>query len=464
MTQSDSKPYENDDIYPVHALDDTKSLRSILVTWTICFNDVLDTDKLQSSLSRLLEIGDWRKIGGRLKLKKNGALEIHVPSSFTAERPAFSFSHAEIGTAIEDHPVARTLPKPNGTESIWPGPQDFKEFAARSDAPTTMEDLLSGDIPQISVHITSFTNATLIALMWPHTLMDVMGHQAFVNAWSLVLAGRESEVPPLLGAREDKLCAIIDASVEKPEEYMLKSKQLKGLAMLKFGHTRTICLTKKVVADLRLQAQTDLANLSSGEKVPFISDGDVLTAWTMSAVATSLPYPRPVTALHAMNARFRLPSLINAQGVFLQNMLLPGFTTVPPDVARGPIGPIALSNRQCLMEQATEPQVLACMREQRLLYIDANVVLMPFTDWTKAKLFNAVNFSPAVVRGSEVSPRRSNPPGTPVFYHASTRRVNPTARLMVVILGKDYEDNYWLTLTMPPLAWANIERSLKELE
>lgn len=61
--------YADDDVYPVHTLDDTPTMRSILITWTICFNDVLDADKLQSSLSTLLEIGDWKKLGGRLRLK-----------------------------------------------------------------------------------------------------------------------------------------------------------------------------------------------------------------------------------------------------------------------------------------------------------------------------------------------------------------------------------------------------------
>jgi hypothetical protein len=60
---------ESDDIYPVHMLDDTKTLQGIVVTWTLRFNDVLDADKLHLSLSKLLEIGDWRKIGGRLRLK-----------------------------------------------------------------------------------------------------------------------------------------------------------------------------------------------------------------------------------------------------------------------------------------------------------------------------------------------------------------------------------------------------------
>lgn len=60
---------EGDEVYPVHMLDDTKTLRDIVVVWTLRFNDVLDADKMHASLSRLLGIGDWRKLGGRLRVK-----------------------------------------------------------------------------------------------------------------------------------------------------------------------------------------------------------------------------------------------------------------------------------------------------------------------------------------------------------------------------------------------------------
>lgn len=66
--RSPPPPEETDDVYPVHMLDDTKTLRDIVVTWTLRFNDVMDPDKLHASLSKLLEIGDWKKVGGRLKL------------------------------------------------------------------------------------------------------------------------------------------------------------------------------------------------------------------------------------------------------------------------------------------------------------------------------------------------------------------------------------------------------------
>ena len=65
-----SPPVHDDDVvYPLHMLDDSKTLRSIVVAWTLRFDEVLDVEKLYDSLSRLLEIDDWRMIGGRLRLR-----------------------------------------------------------------------------------------------------------------------------------------------------------------------------------------------------------------------------------------------------------------------------------------------------------------------------------------------------------------------------------------------------------
>lgn len=53
-------------VYPVHVLDRMKEYQTF-VARVMLFNDVLDADLLSASLSRLLEIGDWRKLGGRLQ-------------------------------------------------------------------------------------------------------------------------------------------------------------------------------------------------------------------------------------------------------------------------------------------------------------------------------------------------------------------------------------------------------------
>ncbi|OAA61972.1 Chloramphenicol acetyltransferase-like domain protein [Niveomyces insectorum RCEF 264] len=480
---------ESDDIYPVHMLDDTKTLRGIVVTWTLRFNDVLDANKLHASLARLLEIGDWKKLGGRLRLKDNDELEIHVPRPFTADRPAVFYTHQTLPVDIEDDPLAKTLPKATAAPSIQAGPQGFRAFAARDGAPETLEDFTGKDVPQLSLHITSFNDATLVALSWPHTLMDVMGQQALLRGWSLVLASREADVPPMLGAHEDAICAAVDdAPAEKEEAFELGQKRLRGWSMLKFGvrfgldllwnrtvETRTIFLPKAAVAALRRQAQDDLTVPEGSTEKPFVSEGDVLTAWALRAVASALPQPRPVTVLHALNARFRLASILRAPGVYVQNMAVAAFTFLSAETARGPLGPIALANRRHLLEQATEKQVLAFLRELQReskagsdpgasVCGEADALLMPFTNWTKAGLFAAADFSPALVRAGETAASRSNPPGTMVFHHAQSMRQGPEVRNVVVVLGKDHGDNYWLTGILLPAAWAKIEEDIRRMQ
>ncbi|KAK1754792.1 hypothetical protein QBC47DRAFT_226401 [Echria macrotheca] len=478
---------DTDDVYPLHMLDDTRTLRGIVVTWTLRFNDVLDADKLHASLSTLLEIGDWRKLGGRLRLRENGELELHVPRPFTAERPAVSYTHQMLDMNIQDHPLARTLPKATDGPTVQAGPLGFRCFAACDGAPETLDDFLLRDIPQLSLHVTSFHDATLVGLAWPHTLMDVMGQQALVHAWSLVLAGKGHEVPPVLGARDDAISAAADASDEN-EEFRLGQNRLTGWAMLRFGlrfawdmlwnpvvETRAIFLPKRVVAQLRQQAEEGLiADNDRGEK-QFVSEGDVLTAWAARAVASSLPQPRPVTILHALNARFRLPSLRahEGAGVFVQNMAIAACAFLSHEVATGPLGPIALENRRHLVEQSTEGQVLACLRELRrqpkaesdpsMVCGASDAVLVPFTNWTRADIFKTINFGGAVVHQGETGPQRKNPRGTIVFHHAQAMCQGPQVRNVFVLLGKDGEENVWLTGILLPRTWAKIEEEFGSL-
>jgi hypothetical protein len=67
--RSSPPPVETDDIYPTHMLDGAEAIKGIVIVWTLRFNDVLDADRLHVTLTKLLEIGDWRKLGGRLRLK-----------------------------------------------------------------------------------------------------------------------------------------------------------------------------------------------------------------------------------------------------------------------------------------------------------------------------------------------------------------------------------------------------------
>ncbi|KAH7302876.1 hypothetical protein B0I35DRAFT_365900 [Stachybotrys elegans] len=459
---------DTDDIYPVHMLDGTKTLRGITVNWILRFDAILDGNKLHGALSRLLDMGDWRKMGGRLRLNEKGVLEIHVPRPFTSDRPAVAYSCEKLNVDIENHELARTLPQATDKLSIQPGPDNFQSFAIRADAPKAFNDFIYHDVPLLSLHVTTFNDATLVGLSWPHVLMDVMGQQALLRAWSLVLSDRDVDVPPVLGAREDALCTAADASGEA-EEFEIGKQRLKGTGLLSFGlrfawdlirgpamEARTVYMPATVLAALRREAEADLA--TSGE-VPFISDNDLLTAWGVRMVALSQRQPRPVTVLHALNARFRLPELAQAPGVFIQNMAVAGFTLLSAAKATGSLGSVALANRQHLRAQATKGQIVAFVRDlqqeaagadPRLLCGPSDALLMPVTNWERADIFGSADFSAAVVRSGP-----SSSPGRIVCHLPSSIGAGEPRNLLVV-LGKDNEGGYWLTAHLSPAAWANM--------
>lgn len=60
-------PIPTDEVVPMYDFDARPQVRDIIIGWTLRFDDILDADKLNVALSRLLEIGNWRKLGGRLR-------------------------------------------------------------------------------------------------------------------------------------------------------------------------------------------------------------------------------------------------------------------------------------------------------------------------------------------------------------------------------------------------------------
>jgi hypothetical protein len=71
-----------------------------------------------------------------------------------------------------------------------------------------VEDYLNKDGPQLGLHLVSFKDKTLVCLYWPHALMDAMGKRALLDAWTLMLQGRASEIISPQGADADPLAEL----------------------------------------------------------------------------------------------------------------------------------------------------------------------------------------------------------------------------------------------------------------
>jgi hypothetical protein len=79
---------------------------------------------------------------------------------FTAKQPAVAFTHDIFDMKIEKHSVACRFSKPTDGPSTQPISDGFQSFAVRPDHPTTIEEMIRQDVPQLSLHITSFSDAT----------------------------------------------------------------------------------------------------------------------------------------------------------------------------------------------------------------------------------------------------------------------------------------------------------------
>lgn len=334
--------------------------------------------------------------------------------------------------------------------------------------------------PQIFLRITSFADATLMGLVWPHTMMDALGLEDLLRAWSIVLAGREGDVPALLGASEDVLANLgdeKDLKAFKGSELMSKH-QLGTLAQAAFfaryvkdsmGDVpvvrKLICLPKAALAELHDQAVVE------DEKAPFVSESDILTAWAARAVAKSKKQPRPVTIASAVNIRFRLASLLGMgdTGRYMQNMVLNCFTFLPSDIAQSEsLRPIAETHRGFLGAQTTVPHTLGMLRFLREkkesgkdvalpLFGEAKSVVVIVNNLTKVNMMQAADFGPAVVGKAQGN-------GKIAYWHFLPLQPPAWMKDWFVVLGKDHEENCWVMATLGPKGWEVIEEELEMLK
>jgi hypothetical protein len=67
-----------DEIIKARFWDSNNILEKIVMEFTYRFDDVLDAERLKSSLERLLEIGEWKQLGARLKKNVGSATAADV--------------------------------------------------------------------------------------------------------------------------------------------------------------------------------------------------------------------------------------------------------------------------------------------------------------------------------------------------------------------------------------------------
>lgn len=369
-------------------------------------------------------------------------------------------------------------------------PEGIRSFQGPPNCPETIEELCKTGKPLITVHITTFIDATLVAVMWPHSLMDAVGQKELLKNWSLVMAGRETEVVPVLAAQYDVLRELENEESQKNRadfklgSHRMSKSNLIALYARQLWHRfrggplepKMVCVSKAVHMTLLAEARGQVATISKVRgKELFISDTDVRVAWFVKIMASLEPDSRPMLAVTTLNSRYCLATLRTAGGSFLQNMTLLQCTGVPAKVAKGALGEIALHHRHNLQEQASEEQVLAylrCLRQEKeagkeLLPLagDSNSRFMFMNDLTRINLFKAADFGPAVVQVGERLPSRNNPPGTMVsYYYRHFKEEAPKKQPYFIVYGVDHGENLWISGNVNSRTWEKIGEEIRGLE
>ncbi|KAF2121943.1 hypothetical protein BDV96DRAFT_562679 [Lophiotrema nucula] len=366
-----------------------------------------------------------------------------------------------------------------------------------------MADWIYEDRPQLQLHIASFQDATFVTLTWLHTLFDALGRNALLRAWTMMIDGREDEVPEFYGYDFDPLASLGSPESakleEKPEKSVLEGRELSTWQLIRFGFSmmweffiyreedqRGICIPQSLFVKLRQAALEDLASAppdtvtmdsrDPAHPTPFLSDGDILAAWWMRLIVKSQPWSStapPTKTIQVQNI-FGLRELLTTT----EPKLLPKGVAYVSNAANAihtfyslqevlelPLGYLAARIRKDLVIQGTRGQISAKERVsqhtlektgQHPLYGTGDMMLVTFSNWTKGKMYET-DFRAAVVQEGGAK----HEVGKPSYVHSNGVSETFPLRNAGCAVGKDLEGNYWVGGSARMGIWESIERAVK---
>lgn len=315
----------------------------------------------------------------------------------------------------------------------------------------------------LGLRIISFNDATLVTLSFSHLLFDGLGGKAVMDAWSLVLHGRDQKIQDLQGVYEDPL-ATLGTRSEVPYKHESRVIHLGQLVL--FGARAflqriffkpdlkdyVVCVPGSYVKKLRDNAIKSLdAAIDPSSEQPFLSDSDVLCAWWSKYIASCVPEQANETFV--INTLLGLrpvltPEFLRPGIPYVSNavMMMPTFVTAAQLLTK-PLGEMALAIRQTIVQLSTRTQVEARFSLDRAwqqrtghpaLYGDPWMRMIICTNWIKSKLYH-VDFSPALL-----DTKFSNSNTVCSTYNQLHAIIKDFDLITGFAISKDANDNYWI--------------------
>ncbi|KAK6208255.1 hypothetical protein LQW54_007037 [Pestalotiopsis sp. IQ-011] len=441
--------------------DNMDIMREQVLITTLQFDDILDPELLRISLVKLINREGWTKLGGRLRLNKNKKLELHVPAVFTKERPAIGFQHQHYDVGIAEHAMgSKLVTSPDPERPKFHAPvTEVEPLCLRPGNPRSFKDYSTSDKPVLNLFVVTFLDATMVSLSWPHCAWDMSAQKEIMDAWRCVLDGREDEIKPAADLSCDILLETAAKAEEQSEAFILQEHICRGwrfgVYLMRviweslWGWNAPVPIVLSVPPSyMRSLRDEALASRKSenGSADAFLSDGDILTAWTarLSAGAVRTAPGRTVTVLSVFDVRGRLPAVYDVSKAYLQNCVMALHTRMSAGelaTDSNRLGTLADAVRQSITEQTTPAQVALHGRVMKEaientgnmpLYGDQSSYTIIMSNWTSAGLLKG-DFKSVAKNGR----------GVPVRVHGTALNLPPVVSCWH-ILGKDQTGTYWV--------------------
>jgi hypothetical protein len=229
--------------------------------------------------------------------------------------------------------------------------------------------------------------------------------------------------------------------------------------------SRHVYLPATYMASLRQRAEDEISK--GDEKVPFISDGDLITAWGSRVIEASSPSTGTTAIYTIFSVRWRLQNAFNKTSAYMQNTLCPSVVMLSKkDSQEASIGDVALRVRKQLVEQTTDTQVRRLMRIGREWAASMGISpifarwdsrLVVCTNWSKAKLLQIADFGHAAVNVANEQDKKQDL-GKPAFLWSIVVHESPNVPHTFMVYGKDEAGGYWISATLWDVTWRTMER------
>nr|A0A1B4XBK2.1 RecName: Full=Transcriptional regulator sdnM; AltName: Full=Sordarin/hypoxysordarin biosynthesis cluster protein M [Sordaria araneosa]BAV32157.1 LysR family regulatory protein [Sordaria araneosa] len=483
-----------DTITPLRFVDE---LYPFAFDFSLVFRDVLDPEVLRAAADSVLQRDGWRQLGARLRRDQNSKLEYHLPTHFSKERPLFLFTtdnHTDM--SINDHPVLRHVPEPNPDRPTvhQPAAATFRRHMRGPNSPEAFDDWLYNDIPQLAIHIISFSDATIITVTLLHTLTDFLGLMAFYKAWLLTLHGRQDEIAPYIGYLDADPLEGLQQGQAKPPKYVFADREVGRWGYLKFvfrhmwdcywhpeASLRFFTLPGKFVENLSTSARAELI-AAHPERKPedcFVSDSDVLCAWWTGLMVRNQSPACPPAQSVCLTNRFDSRDVLAKMGLlpstnisFFGNAAYNASFFAPASAFAGPekekLGLLANQVRDSIKLHRTVEQLQAqdaAFRESKArtghlpLYGEGDMMMCVFTNCYRGRLYQ-MDFSPALVDKEKSKGKKQ---ALPVFINCTGMESRWSARNATAILGKSENGDWWMSSRLRQDVWERIEAEFERM-